>query len=57
MRVEEEMLKKVIGESVEETLRGASDEGVAARARKVRRGGNRGEERLGPAPGVERTGE
>ncbi len=35
MRVEEEMFKKVFGESAEETLREASEEGVVARARKV----------------------
>ena len=35
MNCEEEMFKKVFGESVEETLREVSEEGVAARARKA----------------------
>ncbi len=35
MRDEEEMFKKVFGESVEVALREMSEEGVAARARKV----------------------
>ena len=35
MRVEDEMLEKVFGQSVEETLKETSEEGVAARARKV----------------------
>ncbi len=35
MRIEEEMSKKLFGESVEGTLKEASDQGVAARARKV----------------------
>jgi hypothetical protein len=35
MKEEEEMFKKVFGESVEETLREMSEEGFGARARKV----------------------
>ncbi len=35
MKGEEEMLKRVFGESAEETFRGTSEEGVGARARKV----------------------
>ena len=35
MRVEEEWFEKVFGQSVEETLKETSEEGVAARARKV----------------------
>ncbi len=35
MRVEDEMFEKVLGLSVEETLRETGEEGVAGRARKV----------------------
>ncbi len=35
MRVDEEMFKKVFGQSMEETLQETGEEGVAARARKA----------------------
>ncbi len=35
MRIEDEMVRKVFGDSVEKTLREASEEGVAARARRA----------------------
>ncbi len=43
MRGEQDMFKRVLGESVEETLGEASDEGVVARARKVEAAPNKKE--------------
>ncbi len=43
MRVEEEMFEQVFGQSIEETLSETSEEGVSARARKVKAAPNKKE--------------